>query len=623
MPKSLTSRAWAIIAALNVLLIATLLVYSIGTFPEFAVADRLSLGVSLVAAVGFTAFAVLVLRPRRRWLGENSHTAFTLGAVGFLLALGLLPVAPFPAPHLAHVHSLLTFVVTLFILYVALFDTGLPLRHGGRWIALAGGIVLAVMLIRFYGLAVAPFLDLQDEPWVTAWTVSFMKTGHFGDPTLGGMGDAYYAYPRFYWLMGAWMQVFGVGLVAGRQLTFFLILPVIGFTALAARNFYGGRAGVLTAGVLIASAVLFSAARIRHDIGLAICLSASLWLHSEAVKRRSDALHALAGVIMGLGMFSHYHASGLGVAMFIGLYVPAYIARRKFIPPRSLILYGVGGLVGALIVLFVQIIPDNLPAWLSTLTQQAKYSIDVTEFGVAFVGSFFNIGFFSIFELLLLLLGVGAAWRRRAGRDIGLILILVLGHLALAIMAAGAIYYYIVPLAPIYALLIGSLFVAKPTPDGTPAALGALPLRRGEVVLFAILLMPLLGATTTRGLQAMLTGEATQPSAPTAVQWVLDNVRQDSRVMGDLYYYFWLKDYDFVSHLIPDFMYPENEARLTTLEAIWGEVDFDYLIVDPHYERSYHKYIEPLLATGWVDAHYTIAAELGTGADRTVIYQRR
>lgn len=607
---------WGGIFLLNISIIGHLSLYLRDMPLEFTAAAQVKLWIGLIAALLFIGITL------RQWIanappvapGEPLHTAFALGAPTFLLILALLPVPPYTAPHLMNAHMLLGFTVTLLTGYRLLFNGDVPLR---RWRLLAialGVLAVVVTLIRLYGLATHPFVDLQDEAWVTAWAVNWLRTGQFGDPTLFGLGDAYYAYPRFYWLLAGWIRLFGIGLWQERLLGFVLIFPVIAFTAAAARQLYGLRVAVLTAVALFASAVLLSAARVRHDIGLAICVAVALWLYTEAVKHKSGWRHFLAGLVIGLGMFSHYHAAGFGVALLIGLYLPTIIKTRRF--DRNLIWFGAGGLAGFLTVVLVQMLPDNLSGWWYIITRISKYSDDTNQFFVAFFGNFINIGFFSIFELILVSVGVLMALRRRRTRDVSLLLILLIGHLLLAVMASGAIYYYILPLTPIYGILIGAIFV------GRREGRVDLPFQRGQVVLFALLLMPLLGANTARPLQAVVNGEQILAVTPPAVQWVLDNVPTDHVVAGDLYYYFWLYDYPFASHLLAEYLYPENETRYPTLEAVWEAAAPDYIIIDPAYERSYVKFFVPLMATGWFNAHYTLVQDFDDTLSGAQIYRR-
>ena len=625
-PTSQIKRSWLFVIGLNLLLVAHLLFHIVSSSSGFDTFSTLKLWIGIIVAPLFIVASMWLARQENlRSHMERFHTAFVIGSISFLLVLALIPVAPQVFPHLAHAHTLLTFTVTLLVFYNALFDGSYTLRNPRVWLIVAIIAAIVIIVIRVYGLSYYPFVDVQDEAWTTAWTMSFLRTGRFGDTTLGGLGDAYYAYPRFYVLMALWIRAFGVGLWQERLLGFLLIFPVIGLSALVARTWYGTRAAIFTSIAMFASAVLMSAARVRHDIGLTLCLAISLWLHTVAVKRQATFLHLLAGAFIGWGMFSHYHAAGFGVAMLVGLYVPRYIAQlrqakhwRERLPETGAILYGVGGLLGGLTVLFLQMIPDDLSGWLWTLRHQSLYSENSGQFFFAFFGNFMNIGFFSIFELLLVAGGVFTALRRRGQHDISLLLIMFTGHILLAVMASGAIYYYILPLTPIYGILIGTMFVRKQE-QSEPQ----LTFRREEVVTFALVLMPLLGATVTRPLQALVNREPIKPPPPPAVEWVQENVPLDAVVVGDMYYYFWLNDYRFVSHLTPEYLYPENIERFSSLESVWEAVDMDVLIIDPEFGRSYTKYFQPLLATGLVDRNYTVAAEFPNGSTTAVVYERR
>lgn len=613
-----------VVLVLNVALLLHSLVYVVGSFPEFDALARLKLWIGTGLALAFCGISIKLLRTPLAVKPERWHTSFVAGAVALVLALALISPPPRIYTNFAHVHLLLTLVISLWALYDVLFDGDLSLRKPRVWLIVGGVAVVVISVIRILALSSYPFIDVQDEAWVTAWTVQWMQTGRFGDPTLGGLGDAYYAYPRFYWLMGIWMNLFGVGLWQGRLLGWLLILPVMVFTALVAKAWYGKAVAWLTVAFMFCSAVLISAARIRHDIGLAICVALALWFYTLAEKRGRLRWHFLAGLVIALGIFAHYHAVGMGAALFAGLYLPRYIAQllerarsRFWLPEGGAWLYALGCIVGGVVVLLVQMLPDDLPGWLWTLQHQAKYSSNGSETLFAFFGNIFNVGFFSIFEFLLLVVGVIAAVRRHTNRDISLLIMLVVGHLMLALMGKGAIYYYILPMLPIYALLIGSMFVGAKQAWDTNRALP-----RRQVVVFLLLLMPLLGATSGQSLRAVLEGQPLEPAAPGAVAWVRENVAPDEEVVADMYYYFWLRDYRFTSHLVPDFLYPENIERLPTLEAVWDAVDMDYLVVDPNFTRSYEKFFTPLLATGLIERKYTIAAEIPSANGTITIYRR-
>jgi hypothetical protein len=538
----------------------------------------------------------------------------------WLFVYAAVPLGDSAGLHLLHKHGLLVHGLTLLILFHAVFPDALPRRRVRLWMACAVGLAAVVIVFRVLGVTSYPFTDWQDEPWVMGWTLNYLRTGVFGDPTLLGLGDAYYAYPRFYVLMAGWFDLFGAGLFQGRLLGFVLIFPVIGFSYLAARNWFGQRSALFTAITLLASAILASAARIRHDIGLTICMAAALWLHTEGVRRGRTLLHMLAGLVSGLGMFSHYHAVGFTGVLLIGLYLPRWIAnwrQGKRLPEAGALAFALGGLAGGVTVLLLQMLPDDLSGFLWALGRQSKFSESTGEFNWAFIGNFITIGFFSIVELVLVALGVWAALRRRTQADLTLLLLVLLGHVALAIMASGAIYYYILPLVPVYAMLIARLFVPRSAPD--PERISA-----RSVAQFALCITPLLAATAAPPALAVLSGRPPIPPPHPAAAWVMEHVPRDATVVGDLRYYLWLSDYRFGSHLVPEYLTQENFDRFDTIPQVWQAADADVYLIDTGYPRSM-KYFAPLLASDyWREAGYVLAAQVPSaeGGWQTDIYVR-
>jgi hypothetical protein len=138
--------------------------------------------------------------------------------------------------------------------------------------------------------------------------------------------------------------------------------------------------------------------------------------------------------------------------------------------------------------------------------------------------------------------------------------------------------------------------------------------------LLAFLLIPSLGATLRQPVQHVLNGAPLHLPPPPAAQWVLDNVPTDQVVAGDLRYRLWLYEYPFASHLIPDFLYPENLALRDSPETLWRAVDMDVLLVDPDYPRSY-KFFRPLVESGFM-ARYGYERAADFPASGTIIFAR-
>jgi 4-amino-4-deoxy-L-arabinose transferase-like glycosyltransferase len=552
-------------------------------------------------------------KPPARW-----QQGYLLFAAAFSFVLGLIPAHP-----LTQAPAILNAALTLILLHRVLFDVDTPIQRPRVWLTVIGIGTLIVSLVRAYALSVYPFIDWNDEPWTLSWALSYLRTGHFSDILMHGLGDAYVAFPRFYVPFAWWLGIVGVGLWEGRLYTLLLTFPLIAFSALAARNLYGKQTGWLTAFVLLASVIVVTAMRIRHDIGLAICTAASLWLYSEALRQPARRyLHLIAGIVMGLGMFSHYHAAGLGVALLLGLYLPRYVTQfrqGRRLPEAGLWLYGIGGLIGGGAVLLLQMIPDGLVEWYNQLQDLRNYST-AAEIGIATLSHPLMIAKLSVLELALIVMGaVNAAIRRRPA-DWAMLAVILFGILALGIMAKAAIYYYTLPLVPFFALLIASLLVG---PQKQPEV-STSPWRKGQAVTAVVMILPLLGTTLYTPIQHVLSGGPMHLPTPPEAQWVLDHVEQDQVIVGDARYYLWLHEYPFTAHLLAGYLEPENRERYGVGPALWEAVDFDVLIYasGPGFTSSTDVF-RPLVEGDFLQTHgYVAAADFSTDTNTIIVYIR-
>lgn len=536
------------------------------------------------------------------------HAAFALVSLTAIGLFALIPLPPTVEANAIHALILLAMMGGCWVAYTrgypgdGAFRLPLPLL-----IAISVGVIV-LAAIRLRGLAAFPFIDWQDEPWTLAWTLHYLRTGVWGDPTMRGLGDPYYAYPRVYVTLAAWLSAFGVGLWQARAWGYLGALLLTLFTFFAARNLYGRRAGWIAAAFMLTSAIVFSAARIRHDIGLAVAVAAGIWLYSEAVRRRRGWLHGAAGFVTAGGGFGHYHVAALGLALFAGLYGSRWIAQRRHcigargkrhaIPECASLWFIVGGVIGAAAVVGLQILPDDLPGFLADLTRQSKYSDDSGQFLTAFFGNFITIGLFSIYEAIAIGIAVIAALRRRRPLDLAILIALLVAHGLLAVLASGAIYYYILPLTPLYALLIASIFDQR---EARAANTPPLTQSRRAAYGWALLLIPIAGHAAAGSLAYAISGAPMEPPTPPAVVWVLANTPSDAVVAGDLRYFLWMPDRQFANHLIPNHLYPEREWLREEGAALWRAADADVFIVDPGLPRSY-QFFRPLVESGWFAA---------------------
>jgi hypothetical protein len=285
---------------------------------------------------------------------------------------------------------------------------------------------------------------------------------------------------------------------------------------------------------------------------------------------------------MGWGLFGHYNAALSGVAVFVGLYAPRYVNQARAgnrWPERGFWLYGIGAFLAALSAIAIQILP-NIDAFLGNRLGQASQAwqtlpgfMDATSF---YLQSIFT---FSRLEFILIVVGiVSALWRRRLF-DWTLVIVLLIAHLLLGAFALVAPDhdYFIIPLAPLYGMLIGSLFgYGFQKVQGSKSTMGQV-----RVVAFVMFLVANLAMSLTIPLRAVLNRQPLRlPPAP-AAQWVRDHIEPGSTVLGAHVYYLWLTDYDYVSPYIPYRILPSIREVYPTDVDIWDAIGIDIVIDDP------------------------------------------
>ncbi|HYO88345.1 MAG TPA: glycosyltransferase family 39 protein, partial [Candidatus Limnocylindrales bacterium] len=439
--------------------------------------------IALGFAVGFTA--------RPEWI--YAFTALNLAAAGVLALFTLLP------------------------------ETGDRALSRWGWIALALGAA-AVVLLRVYGLAYYPYTQITDEGWLLAWPVGYLRTGHFSDYLMAYGGHDIH---RYYLPMAWWLSVVGVGFWEARLFSYLVTLGVVLVGGLAGASLYDRATGWTTSVVLFASAVVMIGARIRHDAGLALSVALCLWLYGLALRRKRLWLHALAGAMIGLGWFSHYHAIGFGPALALALYLPRYFAQvrlgnsaRRWLPEPAFWAFALGGLIGAGIVFVLQVLPD----WQAfLLTRDSRAPAGLAALLASIWGHIESISFHSRYELILIALGLGAALWRRTQIDIALAMALIFSHVALGVMASVPWDHYPMALTPIYALLVAALITRGIQRSGARALL-----TRRTVLVGLCVALPALGMTLQIPAAKLAAGAPMKPPPPLAAQWVLDHVPLDA-----------------------------------------------------------------------------------------------
>lgn len=612
------NRAWLILVILHVSLLIHLLLYYLDPARGNSTAFRLLAGIVAAFALGTIAAGWWLNEARVRrialWLARWRFMYIGLGlAVMFVFGFAM-------RPEWVYAHMAVALAATFALVYWTFYG-GQAVSVRSSWLVTGViALVMGVTAIRLYGLSYYPSLH-ADEPWTLSWPVYMIETGQIGDPIMHGFNGQRYDTPRFYLPLAWWLQITGIGLWEARTFTLLLTLLVAGLAGRAAANLYNPLTGIFTAGALFASLILASGARIRHDIGVAVAIAASLWLFSEGIRRERSLLHLLAGVALGLGLFSHYNAALSGVALFAGLYAPRYVQRARagqLWPERGFWLYGIGGLLAALSVLVIQVLP-NPEAFLGNREQQISHAwrtlpglIDATSFYIQ------SIFMFSHLEFVLIAVGVVAALWRRQVFDWTLVIALGLGHLLLGAFAGVAPDhdYYIVPLAPLYGMLIGSLFGCgfQPAQAGTE-----INLRHVRVVAFALFLVANLGLSLETPLRALLNRQPLRLPPTPAAQWVRDHIEPGATILGPHRHYLWLTDYEYASGYIPYRTLPSIRESFPTNDDIWDSIGIDVIIDDPTLVEN--DVVADVIDSGYAESRgYTLAAEIPAGDETIRVY---
>jgi hypothetical protein len=570
-PGKLESRALLALAALT--LAGALAVCGIALLPGAALARVRRWSGWAAPALALAAFGLgVVARPE--WL--YAHLALNLALVGAALLRTIDPDG---------------------------WTANVSIRRGA-WIALGIG-VMAVIGIRVLGLSYAPDIQITDEPWHLGWVMGLLREGRFTDYLMYFGG---HDVQRYYAPMALWLSIAGIGFWQARLYSFAFTLAVAAVGGLAAGRLYGRSAGWIAALLLFASANVLIGARIRHDAGLALAIALVLWLYAEGIRREQRIWHLLAGLAVGLGWFAHYHAIIFGVGLLIGLYLPRWIARRTWRRALDGAAFGLGGLIGAAAVLWLQIAPhllalDNL----MRAPRGAGDPVGVLSASIAHVGS---IAQHSQLELAIIVAAVGLAlWRRRL-TDLSLASALIVCHIGLGWAQREKWSHYPMPLTPLYMALAAGMIAPL---DGR--------MTRGALTVGALIALPMLGWTLQTPLTRAAERAPIQLPTPPAAQWVRDNIEPGAVIAGEHYYYFWLTDYRYVSPLTPNFMPDLAKTRLPTREQVWDEIAPEIYIIDPNLSTC--CVLQWMIDTGYFEARgYAIAAQFDGQTHPITIYRK-
>ncbi len=616
MPDSSIRAGWGFVAGLYASLIPHLFIY------RFVAGNCTSIScttLALAQSVLFLFVLIIAFNIKSSTLTSLRRHRTAFPPILYLMIVGtiLFGFGLLMRPEWVYTHMALALGGLATVGYLTLFGMHIPFISWRLVVVACGLSILLIMGLRSLSLSVFPPIQIVDEGWTMSWAISYLRTGQPSDWIVGSVsGIPYYSLPRWFGLVALWLQTTGIGIWEGRMLSLLVTTITIVLTTNAAARLFDRPTSIAVLLTLLASSVAVVGLRLRHDVGVQLALALSLWVYSFAIKRNGRTLHLLAGVCAGLSVGAHYHGLGLTVALGIGLHLPNYLdelRRGRYIPPVNALAFAFGAVLAGGSIFAWQVLP-NLEQFRTYLSPRSPQSLN--EFWQSFIYHIAQVPQLSSLEFVLLLTAFIAAWIRRNRLEISFALTLLLSYLVLGAMASlryGPFDYYSVPLVPVFGLLIGRLF------SGFRA-----PVQHATVAISCTcFLLPQLGFALSPTLNALRTNTPVRLPAPSAAQWVIENIPESETIMAENYYFLWLYEYPFLSPLTPVYDPRSRELDLTspeTFREVWAQLNPDVLIFDSTLATS--GYAAPLQNPAFLEqADYL---EVYTTADDTAtVYWRR
>jgi hypothetical protein len=608
-------RYWRLTSIVHVLLVPFMLFFFLIPNPPYY---PLLVGLQAILAIGVTCFAFWITAQRLEDLRKRlQNYALPISLVMLLLCVVIAFTVLWYMPVYA-IFAVTTPLTFGFILWTLYPDK--PLHVSKGILLTLALIVAAVIAVRVYALSVYPPIHRTDEGWAMSWSVNYALTGQMDDLLMKVDLPSYelrYAniqLEQFAAVPALWLRIVGIGYWETRLFHFLLLIVISAFTTGVAYNWYGRGAAWCTAFAMLGSSTLMQLANTRLDSGYTLTLAASLYLSTEADKRNKLWLHFLAGVVAGLGVFSHLHAVAFGVVLTLALYLPRYIAglrQKHWFPPKSAVLFGLGGgIVGAAV--FVWLILPYLPLFLQTIGYHGK--IHEQGFFYSLSMNLWNIYFYSGIEAIMLIVGVIALTMRRQARDWNLLLLVVGLHISLSIIAPAPYDQYVRPIAPVYALIAGALL----SQGLSKVSLKSLSWAQTMTAVFAMTVLVLFSIRPE--LSYILEGGTLRLQPTPATEWIREHVSTDERILAPTEYYLWLPEYTNMRSLYIEALQNRELGLNLPGEQIWDAVEARYIIYDTTQKEDMLP--ESLFESGYlVLNNYVPIVTLHQGNGIVIVYE--
>ena len=296
------------------------------------------------------------------------------------------------------------------------------------------------------------------------------------------------------------------------------------------------------------------------------------------------------------------------------------LQRRDWRSGTTLLSFGFGGLIAAILLYFGQIAPD-----VATLTQVSGIRPLFTGWDAPMNALLHLLWFisYSPMEFLILCVALVAAFFRRHPADMHVLLLFLLLLLMLGFITAQDDPNYTRQLSPIIGLLLGT-FLAL----GFGSSSQQMPFRRGAAI-GALGVMLLLGYTLYTPSIYIRESGPLQREKLLGTDWIKENVPTDQKVLAPSPYYFELWEYPYTSTALPIAAIPHydiNQDEFDSLiseqgKELWEQVAPDVIVynTDVPWPMSHPSLINPKFLS---ENNYELAAELSDENSRVRIYWR-
>ena len=307
-----------------------------------------------------------------------------------------------------------------------------------------------------------------DEPWESITAYTLLTEGRLANPILEGRDgyEKHFLQPRIVQniLLVPFFKTLGFGLWQGRLLSVFFGLLTVIFTFLLTKKLFKAESIALLATLLVSvdSFVFVSARTIRPEIMVAALTVLAIYLFLVAVRKESDLLFSLLGIVIGIGLYTHPNML-LGtfsvLALFIYEYKTGILKQRGF---WYFVLFSVLSFLPYAVYVVLEDWQNNFSDFWAQVGGRTEMLSKRCWLIESFKGEFARFAkyFFLPHRFLILvivLLGFIAALIRQTKANVILVIIIVVHLASFWLLIENKTARYLTVLSPFFCILVAAL----------------------------------------------------------------------------------------------------------------------------------------------------------------------